>query len=163
MLSALWMANAVIAAGAIEPYQDETSVRSFTLNDLDNASHSLENYRGRVVLVNFWASWCTPCIREMPGMQRLSDMMDGRPFDVVAINVSEGKKAAQRIQRYQKIRFTILLDPDGKAFGDWQANMLPTSYLVDSAGRIRYKALGPLEWDEDEQVSIIESLMPDQP
>ena len=101
-LAALWMANPVAASGVIKPYQGEISAPAFTLKDLDDVPHSLEDYRGKVLLVNFWASWCSPCIREMPGMQRLSSIMDERPFDIVAISVSERKNTVQRaIQRHK--------------------------------------------------------------
>jgi len=163
ILSILWLLNPVMAAGVIDPYQNEGNALSFTLKDLDNTPHKLEDYRGKVVLVNFWASWCSPCIREMPGMQRLSDIMEGRPFEIVAISVSERRKTVQHMLQRLDLDFTVLLDPDGKTFNEWRASMLPTSYLIDTTGRIHYKAQGPMEWDEEDLVSIVEKLMPGQP
>lgn len=163
MFSLLWIVNPVTAGGVIELYQDERKELSFELKDLDNRLHTLEEYRGKVVLVNFWASWCTPCIKEMPAMQRLSDIMDGRPLEIVAISVSERRNPVWRILQRLDVDFTILLDQDGETFNRWQARVLPTSYLIDAAGLIRYKAVGPLEWDGVEVISIIEKLMEEQP
>ncbi len=78
-------------------------------------------------------------------MQRLSDIMDGRPLEIATIGVSERRNPVQRILQRLDVDFTILLDQDGQTFNRWQARVLPTSYLIDAAGLIRYKALDPME------------------
>jgi thiol-disulfide isomerase/thioredoxin len=114
-----------------------------------------------VVLVNFWASWCAPCIVEMPSMQRLKTAMVGRPFDILAVNVKESKSRAWQFKKLLNVSFTTLLDSDGTASQAWDVSFYPTSYLIDGEGQIRYSAYGAIKWDADETRQLIENLMPD--
>ena len=115
--------------------------------------------KGKVVLVNFWATWCPPCRREMPSMDRLDKMETGRPFTIVAVNVKEEDDLVERFLDEMPLGFPVALDPEGKLAAAWKAFVYPTSYLVDKAGRIRYSLNGTLEWDEPEVVDLIERLM----
>ena len=115
--------------------------------------------KGKVVLVNFWATWCPPCRREMPSMDRLDKMETGRPFTIVAVNVKESDDLVERFLEEMPVGFPVALDPEGKLAAAWKAFVYPTSYLVDKAGRIRYSLNGTLEWDEPEVVDLIERLM----
>lgn len=115
--------------------------------------------RGRVVLVNFWASWCPPCRKEMPSMDRLDKMESGRPFTLLAINVKEEADLVERFLDELPLGFPIVLDLDGKLAGAWKAFVYPTSFLVDKKGQIRYGLNGTIEWDEPEIVEIIEQMM----
>jgi thiol-disulfide isomerase/thioredoxin len=115
--------------------------------------------KGKVVLVNFWATWCPPCRKEMPSMDRLDKMETGRPFAIVAVNVKEEEDLVERFLEEMPVGFPIGLDPDGALAKAWKAFVYPTSFLVDKAGRIRYSLNGTLEWDEPEVVEIIERLM----
>lgn len=114
---------------------------------LSAAAPDLTIPRGRVVLVNFWASWCPPCIQEMPSLDRLAGLMTGRPFRVLAVNVGESQGRAAEALRRIGYRGELVLDPDQAAFQAWGGRGLPTSFLVGCDGRLRYAALGPLEWD----------------
>lgn len=115
--------------------------------------------RGQVVLVNFWATWCPPCRREMPSMDRLDKMETGRPFTILAINVKEEADQVERFLDEMPMSFPIALDTEGKLSKAWKAFVYPTSYLVDKSGRIRYSLNGTTEWDEPEIVEIIERLI----
>ncbi|MFQ5644433.1 MAG: TlpA disulfide reductase family protein [Thiogranum sp.] len=128
--------------------------------DLAGSSHSLDGLRGKVVLVNFWASWCRPCLAEMPSMQRLFRLMKGRPFALLAVNVEESKATVWRFRKLLQPGFPTLLDTDGEVAREWRVTIYPTSYLIDPEGRIRYVARGALEWDEPEIIRSIETLMP---
>ena len=132
------------------------------LMGLDGKTHDLADYRGKVVLLNFWASWCVPCIREMPGMQRLAEKFGDRSFDILAVNVAENKNSVEASRKRLKIDFTILLDPEKDTAHDWGLKVLPTSYLIDPAGQIRYQAVGPFDWETDMANSAVESLLPGQ-
>lgn len=129
------------------------------LVDLHGRQHSLDDYAGKVLLVNFWASWCTPCITEMPGMQRLSETLEDQPFEILAINVSESENRVREFIKRMNLNMTILLDHNGNTFEAWQGKVLPASFLLDRTGRIRYQIIGPLEWDSDEAGTIIEELL----
>jgi len=150
---------AVTQAGALEDYPDVAPAPPLVLMDLGNNRHQLEDYRGQVVLVNFWASWCAPCLVEMPGIQRLKESLAGRPFTVLAVNFRESKEKVWRFRNLLKVDFPLLLDVDGKTAGDWHVAVYPTSYLLDRQGRIRHVAYGQLQWDNPGIVETIEALL----
>jgi thiol-disulfide isomerase/thioredoxin len=129
------------------------------LPDTQGAPHNLAAWQGQVVLLNFWASWCAPCIEEMPGLQRLAAQMRGRPFAVVAVNVGDLRRRAKHFAAQLKLDFPMLLDSDGATFNAWGGKGLPTSVLIDRGGSLRYLGLGPLEWDGAEAVAAVEALL----
>jgi thiol-disulfide isomerase/thioredoxin len=136
---------------------------ALALKDLDGKMHDLKDYRGKVVLVNFWATWCPPCRAEMPSMQRLKTMMRDKPFAILAVDMAETEKEIRDFLKEfkdTKIDFTIQLDPKGAALKDWKVHVFPTSFLVDAEGNIRYGVAGSIEWDEVDPTGKIESLFP---
>ena len=130
------------------------------LKNLKGESRSLEDYRGKVVLVNFWASWCGPCITEIPSLRDLYAKMAGEDFEILAVNVKEGPFKVHKFSGLVAMPFPILLDPEGKVFDSWGAVVLPTSFLMDSEGHLRRKVVGPLDWASDEVVAEIRALLP---
>jgi len=133
------------------------------LKDLDGRLHRLSDYRGRVVLINFWATWCAPCRDEMPSIQELKRKLSGRPFVVLAVNLDEPESRIRNFLTQVKVDFTVLLDPDRKAAKAWQARVLPASFVIGPDGRIRYNLVGEINWDHDLVVSRIAELMPSRP
>ena len=127
--------------------------------DLTGATKTLADYRGKVVLLNFWASWCPPCLHEMPSMERLRVKMAGRPLEIVALASAEGPNDVKAFLSKIKLGFPILLDTDGSNTKRWKVFALPTSFLLDAQGRVRYVLTGPTEWDEGEALKIIESML----
>ena len=164
LLILLWLPGQ-IQAGGLQPYDGYLQSPALTLQDLGGNTHHLSDYRGQVVLVNFWASWCPPCIIEMPSMQRLKQAMAGKPFSILAVNVKESPGTIWKFLRKVKINFMLLRDSDGQAARAWQINVYPSSYLVDPAGEIHYVAYGPRQWDEPEILQLIEEMLikDDQP
>ncbi|NOQ78931.1 MAG: redoxin domain-containing protein [Gammaproteobacteria bacterium] len=151
--------NPVIAGGTLEKVHNDKNIAAFELKGIDKQIYRLSDYQGKVVLVNFWASWCPPCMREVPSMLSLEKSLADRPFEIVAINVAEQKKKVIYQAKRVNMTFTILLDPDSKTFKQWQVKILPTSFILDKKGHIRYFAQGPLEWDSDEVSETIEKLL----
>lgn len=134
---------------------------AFTLKDLDGKTHKLSAYKGQVLLVNFWASWCPPCRREMPSMERLYLKLKGEPFQVFAVNQNEGFDLifAFTGELDPAPTFPILLDEKGKAPAQWNVKGLPTSFIVDKQGRIAYRAVGGREFDHPEIEAALRRLM----
>ena len=160
-LSALFLSGpAISAAGELQIYEERAEPPALALPDLGGRRHTLDSYRGQVVLVNFWASWCTPCLMEMPSMQRLENALKDRPFRLLAVNVSESRSKAWKFMNLLKVTFTTLLDSKGEAAEAWNVQIYPTSYLIDADGRMRYVAYGAVEWDSDDVIRQIETLMP---
>ncbi len=148
-----------VTAGELNPYQGFDEAPALSLEDVGHTVHSLADYRGRVVLVNFWASWCAPCIIEIPSMQRLAKALAGKPFTILAINVRESPVKVWKFAARLGITFPLLLDRDGQATADWQVDVYPSSFLVDPQGRIQYVSYGARKWDDAQTIRLIEGLI----
>jgi thiol-disulfide isomerase/thioredoxin len=146
-------------AQGLKPWTGGTAP-ALELADLDGAMHRLSEYRGKTVLVNFWATWCEPCRAEMPSIERLRKSMEGKPFAVLAVNVGESGRVARDYVEKLPVSFTVLLDRDGRTTRGWGARVLPASFLIGPNGAIRYSYLGELDWSGAEVRSRIEALMP---
>ncbi len=150
-----------VSAGELSPYTEgELTAPAFTLKALDGKPHRLADYRDKVVLVNFWASWCPPCLAELPGIQRLADRLAGEAFEVLLINVGESPFRVSKFLKLTGMRLTSLLDAEGEIFQAWGGNVYPTSFVLDSGGHIRYVVYGPLEWDSADVVKTLSGLLP---
>jgi cytochrome c biogenesis protein CcmG, thiol:disulfide interchange protein DsbE len=130
------------------------------LADVEGTIHRLSDYRGKVVLVNFWATWCEPCREEMPSMEALRAGLQGRPFAVLAVNVGEGPRVARGFGERMSLRFPLLVDSDTKTTKAWGARILPASFVVGPDGKIRYSYLGAIDWAGPDVRAVIEGLMP---
>ena len=119
---------------------------AFELDDLQGRTHRLADYRGKVVLVNFWATWCEPCRAEMPSLDRLRNSLKGKPFEVLAINLAEPLSRIEKFTAAVPVDFPLLRDRDGTVGKSWRARLLPASFLIGRDGRIRYVAYGELDW-----------------
>jgi thiol-disulfide isomerase/thioredoxin len=145
----------------LTPVPNPVTAPEFTLEDMDEEKHNLKDLRGKVVLVNFWATWCPPCRREMPSMERLYQKFNGENFTVIAVNQMED---ADHVFAYTgqldvDPTFTILFDKDSKVSNNYRVNGLPTTYLIDKQGNIRYRAIGGREFDHPEVEKQIKQLM----
>jgi thiol-disulfide isomerase/thioredoxin len=159
LVGALLLAlTAAASAEALKPWRGGAAP-ALELADLDDGPHRLADYRGRTVLVNFWATWCEPCRAEMPSIERLRRAMEGKPFAVLAVNVGESGRVARDFVQKLPIGFTVLLDRDGRVTRAWGARVLPASYLIGPDGAIRYSYFGDLDWSSDEVRGRIETLM----
>jgi thiol-disulfide isomerase/thioredoxin len=129
------------------------------LKTLDGAVHDLAKYRGKVVLVNFWATWCEPCRDEMPSIERLKEKLAGQPFDVLAVNVDEPESRVRAFLDKTPLQLTVVLDPGKQVTKAWNARILPASYVIGRDGRVRYTAIGELDWSDTRAVKAINSLL----
>ena len=130
---------------------------------LDGAGRegSLADFKGRVVLVNFWATWCAPCLREMPSLDRLQAQLGGPDFTVLDLSLDrQGKEAVALYFAENKLsHLGVYLDPKGDAFRAWQGSGVPTSFLIDREGRALGVMLGPAQWDAPEAIKLIRYYM----
>lgn len=157
----VFFAPLISGAGELRSYPHDSAAHTLQLSDLGGRIHNLADYRGEVVLINFWASWCMPCLTEMPGMQRLNNALKDRPFSILAVNFRESKSTVWKFRKLLGMEFTTLLDSNGESARTWGVNIYPTSYLVDPEGSIRYRVQGALEWDSEEVLKVIRALMGD--
>ncbi|MHB1052243.1 MAG: TlpA family protein disulfide reductase [Thiobacillus sp.] len=131
------------------------------LSDMRGAAHDLSQLNGRVVLINFWATWCPPCRREMPSMERLTQQLKGEAFSVLAVNVGESVNDIELFtsQLDADLSFPILLDRSSLSMQAWKISGLPTTYLVDKKGRVVAGAIGGREFDHPDMVRAIRAVL----
>jgi thiol-disulfide isomerase/thioredoxin len=131
------------------------------LKDLDGKTLDLAQLKGKVVLINFWATWCPPCRREMPSMERLSQAFKGQPLVVLAVDVGEDPDTIEAFNSQLDTvpTFPILLDTRSRTMQSWKVAGLPTTFLVDKRGRIVASAIGGREFDHPEMVQAIRGLL----
>ena len=125
--------------------------------DANGKAVGLGDYKGKVVLLNFWATWCAPCIRELPSLDRLQATLGGDDFQVVALNINrEGKRKAKRMMRRLKLKnLSLNLDREVKVAKTLGVLNMPTTFLFDRQGREIGKMEGGAEWDENESIALM--------
>jgi thiol-disulfide isomerase/thioredoxin len=144
------MAEGVRAPGFDATTLDQTPVK-----------RSFSEYRGQVVLVNVWATWCGPCRVEMPSIQRLHQALGPEGLKIVAVAVDDVGNE-QKIRDFvagMQLTFDVLHEPSGKIERDWQAEGIPSTYLIDRAGTVRRFVRGATEWDDSSTVRFVRTLL----
>jgi len=130
----------------------------FTLKDVDGKLHKLSDYRGKVVMLNFWATWCPPCRFELPSMQRAYEKLKNEGVEFLAINLGEDADTIFTFTADYPVTFPLLMDIDSSVSNKYPVVGLPTSYFVGPSGHLIYRAIGSREWDEKEMLDKILSL-----
>ena len=132
----------------------------FVSENLRGGNIGLADYKGKIVLLNFWATWCMPCRAEMPGMEKLWQKYKEQGFVVVAVSNDEGSK--KRVETFSKLldlSFPILLDPEGEVNDLYKVSSMPTSFLIDGNGKIISRIVGTEEWFSPEAIQLVEDLL----
>lgn len=153
-----WLLPQTVQAAEITTLSEDPGL-DFSLADFKDKTHTLANYRGKVLLVNFWASWCPPCIYEMPELTRLKQQLADKPFEILAINVGEKKYKVRKFTKLVNFELPVLLDTHNDTFKDWGVKTLPTSFLIDANGQIRYRVRGNPGWEHEDTLSVIDKLI----
>ncbi len=164
-LALVCLAAAVAPAAAAETSRflpwTEASPAGLGLTDLGGHPVRIEDYRGKVLIVSFWATWCEFCREQMLAMHKLKARMAGQPFDIIAVNFGESPRHVRtHLGELPVGDLRVLMDPDETAAKGWRVRVLPVNYLVDPQGRTRYSVLGVFDWAGDEAVGMIKSLLP---
>ena len=148
-------------AGVVE-LKEGQQAPGFTLLTLDGGRASLTNHRDKLVVLNFWATWCQPCTVEMPSLEALWQRYRDRGLIVVGVSVDRGapKALLEPYVRNLKLTFPILLDPDAKTSDRWRVTALPATFLVRPGGEVAGMAMGAREWNSDEMRALVERLLP---
>ena len=143
----------------LEAMKDQAPTPDFTLPNLDGKKVSLKDFRGKVVFLNFWATWCVPCREEMPAMEKLYQEFKDKNFVVLAVNVKDRKPDAVNFVKELKLSYPVVIDPDaqvGLLYGAWG---LPTTYLIGPKGEGLARAWGPAEWYSPAARNLIKDLL----
>ena len=146
------------AVPILQPMKDAAPTPEFNLSTPDGKKISLKDFRGKVVLLNFWASWCVPCREEMPAMEKLYQEYRPKNFIVLAVAVKDRKQDAIDFVKELKITYPIALDPDAKVGGEYGAWGLPATYLIGPKGEGLARGWGPAEWYTPAARKLIQDL-----
>jgi len=153
--------NAPSAGSDVDRFRPWTGpTPTLELKDLAEAPHTLADYQGHVVLLNFWATWCVPCRDEMPSLRKLLQRLSGQPFAILGVNYGESRSRIDSFVGSMSLTFPILRDPRHEAVTAWRVHTLPASFLVGPDGRVRYWVVGELDWAADDVVARVRQLLP---
>ena len=143
----------------LQAYQGPALSGGLNFPDLTATMKKSPALKGKVTLLNFWATWCPPCIKEIPSLERLNQKLAGKQFQVISIDVGEDADTVNRFLKDKPIQFPVLLDAKGDSVREWRIHGFPTTYVLDKNGVIRYAVIGGLEWDTDEIIGQLNQLM----
>ncbi len=143
-----------------KPIQPGLEVPNFAFPDINGKQISLSDHRGKVVLVNVWATWCPPCRQEMPSMQRLYEKFKGENLEILAVSIdSEGGEAVAPFMRKMHLTFPALLDPEETIIPLYGITGVPESFIIDKDGILVEKIVGPINWATPEVFSLFKDLI----
>ncbi len=146
------------AEQSLTPLTDKKHAPELVLLDMDGVKHDLRAYRGKPVIINFWATWCPPCRRELPSMNRAWKKIKDEGIVMLAVDVGEDEDTIFTFMADYPIDFTVLLDSRGEVSAKWPVVGLPTTFVLDKEGRLVYRAIGGREWDEDSLLDKVRAL-----
>ena len=154
-------------AGEVKKNREGTSdakiAPDFTLKNLQGKEVGLKEFRGKVVLLNFWATWCSPCRVEIPSMVELYSKYKGRGLEIIGVNLDQlGKSEVEKFSREHKMNFPVLLNPSGNVASLYGVRAIPTTFFLDRNGKISGKISGAVDWTAEENLSRIDSLLASQ-
>jgi len=143
----------------VQALREPTPIVDFTLPDLQGNQVSLSAFKGKVVLLNFWATWCPPCRKEIPSMERLYKKYGDQGFEIVGVDLQESHATVADFVKEFGMTYTVLLDNKGETGATYGARSIPTSYIIDRSGNAVSGVVGTKEWDSDEVTRYIQALL----
>ena len=146
----------------LKKYRGNKTPQPFDLVNIDGQRVVRKDFRGKVTVVNFWATWCPPCIEEIPMLNRLRQKMQDRPFELLSINFGQKKAIIAEFLQQVQVDFPVLLDEKGRTAGEWNTVVLPSTYVIGPDGRFAYAVNAAIEWDSPEVVKALERLAASQ-
>ena len=150
---------ACLASGTVQAVSVEDEAPDFTLETLSGPNLRLQEYRGQVVLINFWASWCGPCRQEMPILDRLHQRYEDAGFAVLGVNVEGKRGPAEKIAKKSKVTFPVLIDKGQAVSKQYELEAMPSTVVVDRNGKVRYIHRGYKPGDEAKYVEVVKQLI----
>lgn len=137
----------------------ERTAPNFELNDVAGKTINLQDKLGKVILLNFWASWCPPYVKEIPSMNRLAESFDADKFEIVSVNFKENPETISAFLKSVQVDFPVLIDLDGRVSSQYEIFAFPSSFIIDAQGKMRYSVNTAIEWDESQVKEIIDLMI----
>jgi thiol-disulfide isomerase/thioredoxin len=148
-------------AESLQPYPEKTAAPVLELEGIEGKKYRLQDHHGKVVLVNFWASWCPPCVKEIPSLGRLQKAFSKKDLLVLSVAIGESKQQVESFLKQFPADFPVLLDSDGITVKPWKIIAFPTTFVIDQQGIIQLAYFGGLEWDNPAVVTQLQALLKD--
>lgn len=139
----------------LTPYTSDYKPEPKVLTDTVKKQYSVTAANNKITLINFWASWCGPCVEEIPSLVSLKNAINRPDFEILAINIGEPEEKIKHFVKPFNLNFPVLLDPTGSSVDNWKLYAFPSNYLLDRQGNITHAYFGALKWDNPEIISII--------
>jgi peroxiredoxin len=144
----------------IQLIQTHSKAPDFRLEDLKGKKIGLKDFKGKVVFLNFWATWCNPCKEEIPSIERLHQKFREKDFIFLTISVDfEGRKPVKEFIDKENYTFIVLLDPKYEILDLYKVQRIPTTFVIDKTGKIMGRATGPRDWNSPETILLLNSLI----
>jgi cytochrome c biogenesis protein CcmG, thiol:disulfide interchange protein DsbE len=134
-----------------------SAAKEFSVQDSDRKL-SLDQFRGQVVVLNFWATWCPPCVEELPSLMNLQDRMRERGVTVLGVSIDVDGDAYHHFLKLHNINFLTVRDPEQKVAGIYGTTGWPETYIIDRQGVLRRKFVGPVDWNSPEVIGFLNRL-----
>jgi peroxiredoxin len=144
------------------PLDKPFAAPDFSLKGEDGKTYRLSDYRGKVVVLNFWATWCPPCRYEMPSMERAHQKVKGEEIVILAVNVGEDENTVFAFTGQYPVSFPLPLDMDGSVIAKYPVIGLPTTFIIDPRGQVMHRAIGGREWDDDRLLDQLRRMLKPQ-
>ena len=151
------------SAALLRPYTGDRETPPLSLETIDGERIELHRYRGKVVVLNFWATWCPPCVEEIPSLERLRKLRHDRGLEVLSVDVGEEPEKVRAFLEDKPVGYPVALDPQARAFKAWNTYAFPTTFVLDRSHRIRYAVFGAFAWDSREVLDAVDALLGEQP
>lgn len=152
----LSMARTAIGQPSLGALEEPFAAPDFTAQGEDGKTYRLSDYRGKYVVLNFWATWCPPCREEIPSMERMWQKVKDRNVQLLAVNVGEDADTIFKFLGSYPMSFPSLLDPEGEIIDSYPVVGLPTTYIINPQGMVTHRAVGSREWDDE---AIIQQIL----
>jgi len=145
----------------LKPFKANLQPPAIDLPNILGGNYRRANYQGQITVVNFWATWCPPCVQEIPSLNRLKSAMQDVPFELISINYAEEVNAVNEFLRRVDVKFPVLLDIDGKFAASWNVVAFPSTFVIGPNGKIRYGVNAGIHWDNPEVMKKLRALVND--
>jgi peroxiredoxin len=158
--AALALSACLLAIGCnsgSRPQHVGSAAKDFSLQDSDRKVN-LNQFRGQVLVLNFWATWCPPCVEELPSLMNMQDRLRGRGVVVLGVSIDVDQAAYHRFLKERNVNFLTVLDPEQKVAGMYGTSGWPETYIIDRQGVLRRKFIGPVDWNSAEVVQFLSKL-----
>ncbi|MEW8229991.1 MAG: TlpA disulfide reductase family protein [Candidatus Thiodiazotropha endolucinida] len=142
----------------IRTYSEPKFASDFSLPDLTGQIHEGSDYRDRAYIISFWATWCVPCIKELPDLQRAAEILDDENIAILTVNSGESREVIEQFLVQRSVTLPVLLDQDSSMLRQWRVLALPTSYIVNAKGQVVARVVGGIDWDELSILARVRSL-----